>query len=226
MTYTEQILKLKADIPGSRFFQALDKMPIKSGSWKDDATDNPAEIEKRWEGQFPCQVGMVLPPGMVAIDVDTKEGKVGGQSLISMMSNNPAFSDFITNTRRHRTISRGAHFFGYDRKGLVDGQPDLAEDINLRTGGLGYVIAPPSEGYSVEADKPILDFPDAFYDLYELAKREKTTQSERTDDESASVGAWMRDGDGRNNALASYLGSKRHYNPEYNSDTMMTIARQ
>ncbi len=59
----------------------------------------------------------------------------------------------------------------------------------------------------------------ALADSYEES-RDKAPQSTSHD-----LGPWMRERDGRNNALASYLGRIRRYNADFDSVVMMTIAR-
>ena len=89
-----------------------DKRPCLTGGFY-NATQDPDEIERQFSLPNAAMIGVPTgkPSGLVAIDVDVKDGKRGKDWLEQNR-------EFVGKTRRHRTKSGGWHFIfklnGYD----------------------------------------------------------------------------------------------------------------
>ena len=220
-SYSQEIIKLIAEIPGAKVFPTHNKVPIIPGSWKEYATDDSHKIEQIWLSRD-VQVAMVVPNNMVVIDVDVKNGAPGEQSLRVLMKADAAFAEFIMNTRCHVTQSGGGgHFFGITKPGTAINQKALANGIDIRSQGRGYVVAPPSDGYVVVPEKEILELPDIFYSWREQREIANASSGE---DGSETLGRGLREHGGRNNALTSYLGKVWRFNGDFTRDVMLAIA--
>jgi hypothetical protein len=92
--------------------------------------------------------------GLVVVGVDTKDGKRGMEWL-------ERHADAIPNTRTHRTMSGGLHLVFRQPEGveIASSQSRIAPGVDVRGQG-GYIIAPPSPGYSVVVDAPMADMPE------------------------------------------------------------------
>lgn len=136
----------------------LHKSPLtKNGFY--DATTDPAQLAQWWE-EHPCAL-IGLPTGTttgtVVIDVDTIEGhgKDGPGSLEALQLE---IGD-LPQTRTIRTDSGGLHlYFKHPGGELKSGTDKLGPGLDVKAQG-GYVIAPPSPGYTVQDDSPPADLP-------------------------------------------------------------------
>lgn len=130
-----------------------DKAPATARGFK-DATTHPAHI--RTMCAHAAMIG--VPTGrdtFVAIDVDAK-GEPSGMAWLE------ANRHRLPRTREHRTGSGGVHLLFRHPPGGPDIRNSagaLVPHVDVRGVG-GYVIAPPSPGYSVTDDAPIASMPD------------------------------------------------------------------
>ena len=131
------------------------KRPLTTRGFHDASTD-PEQI-RRWFTN-PAAVMIGVPTGAVSgflvVDVDVKDGRQGMAWL-------DANSHRLPQTRTIRTIGQGLHIYlrmpaGFDVRNSAS---KIAPGIDVRGNG-GYVIVPPSQGYSVADDAPIADTPD------------------------------------------------------------------
>jgi len=133
-----------------------------------DATTSEAQI-REWWAQWPdANIGVNCGmSGLVVLDVDTKNGKVGGNSLIDLIGENFSLLDTV----HAHTWSGGSHYF---YKGECKSSASkLAKDLDIKGEG-GYVVLSPSEIHEDglmgryrweknEGEKfPIAPFPDLF----------------------------------------------------------------
>lgn len=153
------------------------------GSWKDLATDDPAQIEY-WASQWPgCNWAVHTgPSGLAVLDVD---GTVGEDTLFTLELEHGE----LPLTREHKSPRGGRHLIFYG-----DIQPSVAKlGPKLDTRGRhSYILIPPStfegKSYALSYDRPIATLPDY---LAELAGRRRETVEATTNvelDSRSSVG--------------------------------------
>jgi hypothetical protein len=131
-----------------------DKRPLTAHGFKDASAD-PARVRTLFSGAQATMIG--VPTGeitdVVIIDVDRKENRQGGDWLA-------ANSHRMPQTRTIRTGSGGLHIYlKHPGQRVKNSNDKIAPGIDVRGDG-GYVIVPPSPGYSVADDAPIADMPD------------------------------------------------------------------
>jgi hypothetical protein len=96
--------------------------------------------------------------GIVIVDVDPRNG--GDKSLAKYLA-------WLPTTRTHRTRGGGLHLiFKYPAQGVrnFQGRPGRLPGIDILADGKG-VLWPPSPGYSVQHDGPVMDCPDRLREL-------------------------------------------------------------
>ncbi len=113
-----------------------------------DATTVPGKVNAFWNKYRGAKIGM--PTGkhsaIFVVDVDRLE------ALCELPGQMPE-------TRTVRTAGGGLHFYFNHVDGLTNKRGALPNGIDVRGDG-GYVILPPSEGYTIESRAPIADAPD------------------------------------------------------------------
>jgi hypothetical protein len=134
-----------------------DKRPITAHGFK-DATRDPEEVEKLFRKPGARLIGVPTgePSGLVVIDADVKNGAQGQDWL-------DANRTALSLTRRHRTRSGGTHVI-YRGANIGCSASKVHPGVDVRADG-GYVIWPPSEGYTIEADEEIEPLPAALKEL-------------------------------------------------------------
>lgn len=97
--------------------------------------------------------------GVFAVDIDVRDGAKGGEWL--------AANEYrLPQTRRHRTQSGGTHllFAMPAGRAIRNSAGKLADNVDVRGDG-GYIIYPPSTGYSVSDPAAPAEAPDWLLDL-------------------------------------------------------------
>ena len=119
--------------------------------WPEHATTDPDKIRAWWEGTD--QNIAVCTTGMLVVDIDTKKGRDG---MASWMSLHGGFDTLTV-----RTKSGGYHLY-YGGADVALSQGALGEGIDIRSHN-GYVVAPGSLvdglGYEVVIDDPVAPAP-------------------------------------------------------------------
>jgi hypothetical protein len=127
------------------------KAPACPGGFK-DATIDPAEIERLFAHGKAKMIGLPTgqASGIVVVDIDVKNGKDGRQW---------ARYQGLPLTKKVETASGGFHFY-FKYPGLeIKSRANVGFDgVDIRGDG-GYVICPPSPGYSIVADEDIAEMP-------------------------------------------------------------------
>ncbi|MER8502373.1 phage/plasmid primase, P4 family [Mesorhizobium sp. M1142] len=184
--------------------------------WQEAATCDLAKVRAWWQREYPgARVGLPTGKknGIVALDIDRKNGKDGFAALRALGFDSDALSPVTT-----RTPSGGAHLFFAYSDGLKNSVSKIATGLDVRSEG-GFVVAPgsfkdgtrydPIGATLGEADLPA--FPDT---LRPVAERERdpvdviktASEQQRAWAESHlaklvdDLGE-MGDGDGRNTTL-------------------------
>ena len=124
--------------------------------WSEDATTDP-EVVEVWERaglwDNDAMIGMKVPEGIVIIDIDPRNG--GTETWAAVLGDRK-----YRQTRTVKTRSGGTHI--YFRTDLTPEQlrPSLGPGIDVKRAGKGYVVVPPSEGYSFIKGGAPSDVPD------------------------------------------------------------------
>lgn len=130
-----------------------DKAPMVGTGFK-AATRDTAKIHE-WFNGYAAMIGVPTgsASGIVVIDVDCHGEANGMPWWHENQSRMPA-------TRRHRTKSGGLHLvFLAPSETIKNSASRIARGVDVRGEG-GYVIVPPSPGYSVEVSSPIAVMPE------------------------------------------------------------------
>lgn len=131
-----------------------DKRPLTLHGFKDASAD-PVAIRRMFASPAAAMIGMPTgeAAGLVVVDVDVKDGRQGGAWL-------DANSHRMPQTRTIRTGSGGLHIYlRWPGQRVKNSASKIAPGIDVRGDG-GYVIVPPSPGYSVADDAPVAEVPD------------------------------------------------------------------
>lgn len=152
--------------------QGLRVFPVKRGtkgagggqllrSWKSEATTDPTVIAEWW-GMWPdADICIATGNGLVVIDLDIKGREDGTASLLNWIADNGS----LPPTAVVRTGSGGQHHY-YLADGTFPNSRGLFPGIDIRSDG-GYVVAPPSVGYSWMNSLPIAQADQRVYDFLE-----------------------------------------------------------
>lgn len=150
----DDVLAEQAIVLGLPVFPCnIEKAPLTRSGFKDAVTD--AESIRRMFAA-PAAVLIGVPTGhasgAVVVDVDTKDGKRGGDWLNRELGR-------IPETRTHRTRSGGVHLlFSHPGIRIPNSSGKIAPGVDIRGDG-GYIIVPPSPGYSVVVGAPLAPMP-------------------------------------------------------------------
>lgn len=118
-------------------------------SWKNEATTDPAVISGWWDMWQDADICIATGNGLVVIDLDVKGKEDGTASMLGWIADNGSMPP----TAVVRTGSGGQHHY-YLVDGTYPNSRGLFPGIDVRSDG-GYVVAPPSAGYSWMNNLPI-----------------------------------------------------------------------
>jgi hypothetical protein len=122
---------------GACSVKSCGKKPLKTG-WQQEATSAPDQIRELWRKEPQANIGWAMGHGFAAIDVDTKDGKPGVESLFRMQLEHGDFPDTLTN----QTPTGGRHLvFRADTD--YSNSVGLAPGLDVRSKG-GYIVGPGS----------------------------------------------------------------------------------
>jgi putative DNA primase/helicase len=138
-----------------------------------DATCDPEEIKSLfWKAPRAPLVG--VPTGQISgfdvLDIDYRHG--GGVW-------EEANKHLLPETRVHQSMSGGRHYLFQHAPGVRNSASKIASGVDIRGDG-GYVIFPPSTGYTIVADAPPCDWPDWLLLLVLARPMDKERPSEGT----------------------------------------------
>jgi hypothetical protein len=134
------------------------KTPIRIGGVFEQgfvsATRDPTVITKAWTTYKAADIGLALPGGVLVVDVDVAKGKQGCADFIRLFGCAPEEMATAVST----TARGGWHvYFRFDFS-LQLIQTKVTSGLDVRIGGLGYVIAP-SPGNGRHWIRPLLSTP-------------------------------------------------------------------
>lgn len=171
-----------------------DKTPLLK-SWVElqDRKATPAEIERWWADNPDANIAIVLHEGYVVLDVDDPHI---AQILLERGIHNE--------TRVETSVSGGLHIWFRESTWVTKTKENLRSAYGVKADILtkgAYLIVPPSDGYTLLSDKPILEVVDARVKSFELLGISGTPVSkESIPPRGIPIGA-------RNETLAQYAGS-------------------
>jgi hypothetical protein len=102
------------------------------------ATTDAAVITKAWTTYKAADIGLALPSGVLVVDVDVANGKQGRADFIRLFGCPPEEMATAVST----TARGGWHVFLKFEPSLQLVQTTITSSLDVRIGGLGYVIAP------------------------------------------------------------------------------------
>lgn len=149
-----------------------DKAPLVAGGFK-AATTHTDVITSWWKEHPDALVGMAVPEGFVIVDCDPRNG--GDESLRALLRAHGTWGA----TRKARTRSGGFHY--WLRLNAPEGarfRKELSKGVDLKVPGKGYIIVPPSPGYTWEVDGDVADAPEWLVELVLKPEVERTAPSE------------------------------------------------
>ena len=154
-----------------------DKAPYTPRGFK-DATTDPGRVSALWTLHGGEKIGMPTgeASGIFVVDVDRLE---------ALEELPPELRRELSETLTIRTPSGGYHYYLNHIAGITNKRGTLPAGIDIRGTG-GYVIVPPSEGYTVERRAPVADAPEM---LLEVLKDEPRKPSGKPRGEGAPVEA-------------------------------------
>ena len=119
-----------------------DKAPLTLTGFK-AASTNPDEIRRMFANPRATMIGMPTGDvsGWVVVDVDVRDGAQGAAWL-------DAHTEDLVPTRTVKTRSGGWHLYFTAVPGMRNSASKIAPNVDIRGNG-GYVIVPPSPGYSM-----------------------------------------------------------------------------
>ena len=145
-----------------------DKKPYTPHGFYDTATD-PGRVTALWtlyEGEM---IGMPTgeASGVFVVDVDRLE---------ALEELDPDLLQALRETLTIRTPSGGLHFYLNHIAGITNKRGTLPAGIDIRGTG-GYVIVPPSEGYTVKHRAQVADAPEKLLEaLREAPRKQRASQ--------------------------------------------------
>lgn len=157
----------------------LEKLPPHINNNLVDASNDPKQIKMwhaRWRG---CNWGLALKKSnVVAVDVDSKPGKVGGKTLDDLLFEHGNLPPTLT----VRSPSGGTHYYFNGKHIFALGKNGFGLDVDSPNYTLipGCVVCSNIDSpYTILADKPVADAPTWFYE-YLKERAEKVAASGNT----------------------------------------------
>jgi hypothetical protein len=141
-----------------------------------DASTDPAAVKRMFElAGDACMIGarMGKESGLFACDFDIYKDGAAGEAAQRYMADLIA-QGVLPDSQRHRTMNGGLHIIFESDKDWPNCKPCAGVEIK---GEGGYIILPPSEGYSIEDDAGFRKAPDALIDVLVKAKRTHTDKT-------------------------------------------------
>lgn len=151
------------------------KRPMTENGFYDASTD-PAVVRSMFErhGEH-CLIGarMGEASGLFACDFDIYKGGDAGKAAQAFMDQLEA-NDMLPRSQRHATMSGGLHVIYESKYGYPNSKP--SDGVEIKGEG-GYIIVPPSKGYSIEDDCGFTQAPKKLVDFLTRSRQQHTNKS-------------------------------------------------
>lgn len=144
-----------------------DKTPRTSRGFHDASTDPDVIRAMNWNGAL---VGAAIPEGSVVLDVDPRNG---GDATMQALK---AAGHKLPRTRVVKTGGGGTHYY-FRVPPDTALRAHLGEGVDVKRAGRGYVIVPPSEGYTLSRRDAAAGLPDWLLDVLVAPEREAVESS-------------------------------------------------
>lgn len=126
-----------------------DKAPRVTGGFKAATCEENQIREWNWKDGT---IGATIPHGQVVIDIDPRNG---GDATITALHD---MDWHLPLTKTVKTRSGGTHLY-YRVDPALELRGSLGPGVDVKRFGKGYVIVPPSDGYSYEVGRSLVDAP-------------------------------------------------------------------
>ena len=142
---------------GVPVFPCFGKIPSAGLKWKEAASQYPDDIRLMFARSDATHIGMPTgqASGLVVVDIDVKDGAQGGAWF-------DANAQAIPATLMAETQSGGVHLYFRAPAMLRNSASKIAPGVDVRGDG-GYVIVPPSQGYTWVAHDDVAPLPEWVY---------------------------------------------------------------
>jgi putative DNA primase/helicase len=155
-----------------------DKAPYTPRGFK-DATTDPGRVTALWTLYGGEKIGIPTgeASGVFVVDVDRLE---------ALKELTPELLQALRETLTIRTPSGGKHFYFSHVPGITNKRGTLPAGIDIRGTG-GYVIVPPSDGYTVEHRAQVADAPEQLLEALRDAPRRSRDELNYQRDSNLSI---------------------------------------
>jgi hypothetical protein len=212
MSYIDEILSYVAEGNAIIPCRAENKRPLTEHGFYDGTTD--ADQIREWWQKWPTAlVGRPEIGQELAIDVDRQHG--GFIPFKEILKSSPVIQETFSRTQSVGSRSGGGHikFLNPANYDIKSAGSAVWKGIDFKTAGKGYLIVPPSPGYTHLNTSSRLVLPREFWELYQAAAKKK----QELQDPTLMAFGLAVPGDAqpipegqRNLTLISIAGSLRH----------------
>lgn len=142
------------------------KEPLTQHGFK-DASTVASEVE-RMDWARAEMIGAVVPPGQAIVDVDPRHG--GDRTLAALLE---AVGQRLPATRVVETAGGGKHYY-FRVPEDASLRSKVGPGVDLKRAGKGYVIVPPSPGYSLARKDEVVGMPKWLLDQVVVEDRDRS----------------------------------------------------
>ena len=177
------------------------KTPLTTRGFKEASRDE--HMIREWWRRYPeAGVALAIPEGVLVVDVDPRNGGVLPAGLP------PTLSSSTRNGGSHHfyLVPVDVHFVG-----------KAAQGVDLKAGGKGYVILPPTDGYAWSNYRPPAYLPSDFIQAWSRVPFAKAVKSDET------VVRYLPWEQGTNYGLAALRNQVEHLQQAENGERNHTL---
>lgn len=139
-----------------------DKAPLVARGFHAASADERVVLGMTWDRA--ALIGAAIPEGCVVLDVDPRNG--GDETMQALKD----AGHKLPRTRVVRTGGGGTHYYFRVPEG-VELRAHLGRGVDVKRAGRGYVIVPPSPGYSVLRHDPAAELPEWLLEALRVPER-------------------------------------------------------
>ena len=133
-------------------------------AWPEQATDDAATVEQWWDAWPDAGIGTIpASVGLCAVDYDTKGGRTLGE-LQGALTN--ALGELPETDMIARTPSGGEHHYYKATHPIACSNGRVVRNVDVRSAANGFIVLPPSPGYSWVRLGHAAALPSSAYDVF------------------------------------------------------------